>query len=209
MLKFCTFFIKDFTLIKNIIKLVFLGVAGFALLVFLTAEKPTEMNASQGLSAQSLTLSTLPSTFELVGKEEVVNKADLFKTEQETLVIVGNHDSLAVVKDLPKLFDISLPYVMVANISSAPWFVKKMFIPGKLEELNENSNIPMIYDFEGNMVNALGVTNNAKTAFSAYKVNIDGTIVKLLEGEVKEGALDGAMSDEEKKQALQPLVEML
>lgn len=196
-------------MIKNIIKLVFLGVAAFAVLVFITAEKPTEMNASQGLSEQNLTLSSLPNAFELVGKDQIVNKSELFKENQETLLIVGNHDSLAVVKDLPRLFDISLPYVMVANISSAPWFVKKMFIPGKLEELNENSNIPMIYDFEGNMVNALGVTNNAKTAFSAYKINIDGTITKLLEGEVKEGALDGTMSKEEKKEALQPLVEML
>lgn len=196
-------------MLKNSIKLVMLGIAAFAVLVFLTAEKPNSLNAAQTPNTQSLTLSMLPSQYELVGKDQLVSKESLFKQGQETLIVVGNHDSLSVVKDLPTMFELKTPYVMVANISAAPWFVKKLFIPGKLEELNQNSNIPMVYDFEGDMSKALKVTNNAKTAFIAYKVNIDGSISKLLEGSVKEGALDGSMSEEEKKAALQPLVDML
>ena len=82
---------------------------------------------------------------------KVVIVEDLIKKGEKTLVVVGNHDSLSVVKELPNYFELKTPYIMVANISAAPWFVKKMFIPGKLEELNEGSNIPMIYDFEGDM----------------------------------------------------------
>ncbi len=98
---------------------------------------------------------------------------------------------------------------MVANISSAPWFVKKMFIPGKLEELNKGTKIPMIYDFDGNMVNALNVTDNSKTAYIAYIMSKDGIVSKVFEGSVKEGALDGSMTEEEKKTALTALYNLI
>ncbi len=98
---------------------------------------------------------------------------------------------------------------MVANISAAPWFVKKMFIPGKLEELNEGSNIPMIYDFEGNMVKSLNVLDNSKIRFFAYLLTKEGTISKIYQGSVKEGALDGSMNESEKKASLEPLAKLL
>jgi hypothetical protein len=151
----------------------------------------------------------LPSDYELVGQDNRVTKETLFKQNERALIIVGNHDSLSVVKDLPKFFEIKLPYIMVANISSAPWFVKKMFIPSKLEEINTDSNIPMIYDFNGDMVNTLKVTNNAKTAFVAFLLEENGNIKKLYEGNVKEGALDGSMNEEEKKNTLTPLINLL
>lgn len=191
---------------KNILKIVFLGIFGFGLLVFFTVDKPMQIQAN---SATSMSISSLPNEIELVGKDQLVSKNDLFKANTKTLIIVGNHDSLAVVKELPTLFDIQLPYVMVANISSAPWFVKKMFIPSKLEELNKGSNIPMIYDFEGDVVRALKVSNNDKTRFIAYVVNTNGSIQKIYEGDVKEGALDGTMSTAEIKASLEPLVKKL
>ena len=195
-------------MIKNVLKLVFLGVVGFSFLIYLTAEKPTQLSANRAIQGP-LTLQKLPNSFELVGKVGEITKEVLFPKESKTLIVVGNHDSLAVVKELPKYHALSINYVMVANISSAPWFVKKMFIPSKLEELNKESNIPMIYDFDGDTVAALGVTNNTKTAYTAFIVNSDGTISKLLEGNVKEGALDGSMNEAEKKEALKPLIEML
>ncbi len=186
---------------KNILKLILLGIIAFGIIVYVTAEKPAT-NEQVVVNTGSLKVQNLPQEFELVGKDTKIAKDELFEEKAKTLIIVGNHDSLAVVKDLPKFYEMDIAYVMVANISSAPWFVKKMFIPSKLEELNSETNIPMIYDFEGNMVNALGVTDNAKTSFIAYLVNEDGTIIEVAKGNVKEGALDGTMSDEEKKQAL-------
>lgn len=192
----------------NLLKVVFLGLIGFALLVFFTAEKPKQIVANENV-VNIVKYDSLPSIFEIVGKEDKVKKEDLFKKDEDTLIVVGNHDSLAVVKELPKYFELTNPYVMVANISAAPWFVKKMFIPGKLEELNSGSNIPMIYDFEGEMVNVLNVTDNSKTKFIAFMLSKDGAISKLYEGEVKEGALDGSMTEEEKKKALTPLFDSL
>lgn len=192
-------------MLKNVLKLVFLGVVGFGVLVYFTANKPKEpivVNEQSGLSK-----ALLPQSFELVGVEQRVGQNELFKGE--TLIVVGNHDSLAVVKELNRYYELPINFVMVANISSAPWFVKKMFIPGKLEELNAQSNIPMIYDFEGDMVHALAVDNNEKTAFLAYHLQKNGRIVKIYEGSVKEGALDGSMSEDEKKEALKPLFELL
>ncbi|MFA7571986.1 MAG: hypothetical protein WCY75_12165 [Sulfurimonadaceae bacterium] len=193
---------------KNILKIVVLGILGFSALVYFTASKPNAMVAND-VNGTALSKEALPQNFELVGTEGLVAKGELFKDNLASLIVVGNHDSLAVVKELNRFFELKIPVVMVANISSAPWFVKKMFIPGKLEELNQGSTIPMIYDFDGFTVQALGVTNNEKTAFIAYLLDERGNINKLFEGKVKEGALDGSMNEEEKKAALLPLVEII
>lgn len=193
---------------KNILKIVVLGILGFSALVYFTASKPNAMVAND-VNGTTLSKEALPQNFELVGTEGLVAKEELFNDNLASLIVVGNHDSLAVVKELNRFFELKIPVVMVANISSAPWFVKKMFIPGKLEELNQGSTIPMIYDFDGFTVQALGVTNNEKTAFIAYLLDEKGNINKLFEGKVKEGALDSSMNEEEKKAALLPLVEII
>jgi len=192
----------------NLLKIVFLGLVGFGLLVYFTAEKPKQVVANDNV-LNIIKYDSLPTKFELVGKDNEIKKESLFEKNKKYLIIVGNHDSLAVVKDLPKLYKIETPYIMVANISAAPWFVKKMFIPGKLEELNEDTNIPMIFDMDGSMVNALKVTDNSKTKFFAYILTEVGTISKIYEGTVKEGALDGTMNKEEIKNTLKPLYELL
>lgn len=193
---------------KNVFKIVFLGLVGFALLTFLTAEKPKQIVANDNV-VSVVKYEALPAKYELVGVDKEVTKESLFKKGTKSLIVVGNHDSLAVVKELPKHFKVDIPYVMVANISSAPWFVKKMFIPGKLEDLNKGSKVPMIYDFDGDMVNTLNVTDNSKTKFIAYLLTKEGTISKIYEGKVKEGALDGSMNESEKKAALEPLFNLI
>lgn len=192
----------------NLLKVVFLGLVGFGLLVFLTAEKPKQIIADDNV-VNIVKYDSLPKTFELVGVDVKVNKESLIKKGQKTLIIVGNHDSLSVVKELPSLFKIDIPYIMVANISSAPWFVKKMFIPGKLEELNKGSKIPMVFDFDGSMVKILNVTDNSKIRYFSFILSEDGTISKVYQGQVKEGALDGSMNESEKKAALEPLIKLL
>lgn len=192
----------------NLLKVVFLGLVGFGLLVYFTAEKPKQIIANDDV-INIVKYESLPAQFELVGKDSEVKRESLFEKNKKYLIVVGNHDSLSVVKELPKLYKLDIPYVMVANISAAPWFVKKLFIPGKLEELNEGSNIPMIYDMDGSMANALKVIDTSKTKFFAYLLTDVGTISKIYEGEVKAGALDGTMSMDEIKNTLKPLSELL
>lgn len=192
----------------NFLKVVFLGLGFFALLVYLTAEKPVQIKNNNNVR-NIIKYESLPQYYEIVGKDGLISRESLFKKNKEALIVVGNHDSLAVLKEFNKLFNFDKDYVMVANISSAPWFVKKMFIPGKLEELNENSKIPMIYDFDGNSVKSLYVTDNAKTKFTAFLLTKEGTITKIYEGSVKEGALDGSMSEAEMKKSLEPLYKLI
>lgn len=193
-------------MIKNIFKVVLLGVVGFSLLIYLTAEEP-EVLSNENMS--SLMKKSLPEQFELVSQDKKVSKDELFKEGKKTLIIVGNHDSLSIVKDLKKYFTLDMPYVMVANISAAPWFVKKMFIPSKLEELNEGTNIPMIYDFDGFMVKALNLNDTTKTKFFVYILDENGKISLIKEGEVKEGALDGSMSETEIKTSLKAIIDAI
>jgi hypothetical protein len=191
----------------NLLKVVFLGLVAFGLLVYFTAEKPKQIMANDNV-VNLIKLESLPETYELVGKKDIISRENLFKNNSETLILVGNHDSLAVIKDFQKLFNINKNIVLVANISSAPWFVKKMFIPSKLEELNKDSKLPMIYDSDGNMVNALNVSDNSKTRFYAYLLSKEGFITKIYEGIVKQGAIDGSMNDDEKKKVLEPLAKL-
>jgi len=194
-------------LLKNILKIVFLGVIGFGGLIYLTAEKPQAVQADDKVKS-TLSLNALPKSFELVGVEKLFSKDELFKAEK-TLLVVGNHDSLSIIKDLKKYFEIDLPYVMVANISNAPWFIKKWAIPGKLEELNKDSKIPMIYDYDGSMVKSLGLNDTTKTSYFAYLVEANGNISKIYVGKVKEDAMDGSMNESEKIESLKPLISLI
>ena len=195
-------------MLKNILKIVFLGVIGFGLLIYLTAEKPKDISENVNKSGE-LSLSDIPKSIELVGNENAIASREVLKEGTKTLLIVGNHDSLSVVKDLKKYYEINLPYVMVANISNAPWFIKKWAIPGKLEELNKDSNIPLIYDTDGTVVTALNQFDTTKTSYFAYIISEDGKITNIYNGKVKEDAMEGSMSEEEKKASLKPLVDLL
>lgn len=195
-------------MLKNILKIVFLGIVGFGLLTYLTAEEPKNMKKSSVTNGE-LNVVNIPKSLELVGSEKLVSSDELFKKGEKTLLIVGNHDSLSVVKDLKKYFEINMPYVMVANISNAPWFIKKWAIPGKLEELNKDSNVPMIYDYDGSMVNSLNQLDTTKTAYFAYMIDENGNISNIYNGKVKEDAMEGSMTEEEKKASLEPLVNLL
>lgn len=193
---------------KNILKIVVLGLIGFGLLVYFTAEKPENTNPNV-VKNTKLTLENLPKNIKLVGSENVISSSTIFKKGIKTLVIVGNHDSLSVVKDLKKYFTVDMPYVMVANISAAPWFIKKWAIPGKLEELTKGSNIPMVYDYDGSMVKSLNQFDTSKTGFFAYLIDENGNITNIYNGKVKKGAMDGSMTEDEKKASLKPLVDLL
>jgi hypothetical protein len=69
--------------------------------------------------------------------------------------------------------------------------------------------VPIIYDTSGEIVNKLNIIDDSKTKFFAFLLNSDGTIKKIYEGMVKNGALDDSMSDKEKKRVLKPLIKLL
>jgi len=177
-------------------------------ITFFTATPPTPV---QSVKENKVELSTkyFPKTLEVVGRDGYTKKEELFKKGSKTLLVVGNHDSMAIIKDLKKHFDIKIPYVMVANISNAPWFIKKWAIPGKLEELTKDVDTPMIFDEDGFMAGSLMLNNTEATKYFAYLVNEDGSVKNIYVGTVKEGSLENGFTPQEAKAALSPLVELL
>ena len=192
----------------KLINLVLFTIAVVVGITFMTATPPVSQKALKNSNIQ-LSTKYFPKSIEIVGRQGYESAEVLFKKDSKTLLIVGNHDSLAVVKDLTKLFDIKIPYVMVANISNAPWFIKKWAIPSKLEELVKDIKTPMIYDTDGLMVKSLMLNNTEATKYFAYLVNEDGSVENIYIGSVKEGALENGYTSEEAKMALEPLIEFL
>ena len=189
----------------NVLKIVFLGIIGFGLLVYLTA--PQQPKAKDEINNTNLSTSLLPSHFEVIGVGGYVKKNDLFNKEEEKYIIVLNHDALSLVESLKlnKRKDI----ILVANISKTPWFIKKLAVNGKLEELNQGSNMPMINDASGKMIKALNLYDDTQTKYFVYKVNLDNSIIKITESNVKEGALENGLSKEEINKEISSLLSNL
>lgn len=188
----------------NLLKIVFLTIVGLGIITYVTApEQPKKVENA----TKNLTLGILPEYAKVVGKKDTVSKNDIFKNDMQNLVFVVNHDSIAVIKDLKKYadFDDTINPVLVANISAAPWFIKKWVIQSKMEELNQNSGMIMVYDEDGIFKHLLNITNDTKTHFVVFSISSEGLINKVYEGDVKENALDGSMSDEEIKEFIQNL----
>lgn len=177
----------------NILKIVALGVAGFALLVYLTA--PKEFLETKNRDVE-LNYSSLPIYFDIVGGSSNTKKDEIFKDFPIYLVVL-NHDSLAVFKDLEKVDDKNI--VFVANISNTPWLIKKVAVDGELEKLYKDSKITLINDSNGEFVKALGLKDNSMNSYFVYKINKDLTIDSIFSKKVKMGALQDGISKDEIK----------
>lgn len=177
----------------NILKIVALGVAGFALLVYLTAPKEFLEPKNKNIE---LNYSSLPLYLDVIAGNSNRKKDEIFKDFPIYLVVL-NHDSLAVFKDLEKVDDKNI--VFVANISNTPWLIKKMAVEGELEKLYKDSKITLINDSNGEFVKALGLKDNSMNSYFVYKINKDLTIDSIFSKKVKMGALQDGISEDEIK----------
>jgi len=198
----------------KVINLVLFTIAVIVGLTYFTVDRPVPKThegdvKTTKVSTVKLSLNYFPNSISVVGKKDLVKKNQLFSVSSDTLLIVGNHDSMSVIKDLKKHFDIKIPYVMVANISNAPWFIKKWAIPDKLEELTQNIASPMIFDEDGLVVRSLALNNTEATKYFVYIVSANGDIANVYTGSVKKGALEYGITDEETKEALAPIMGFL
>jgi hypothetical protein len=185
---------------KNTLKIVFLGIIGFSFLVYLTAPKNVK-NENKVAVTYELHTKNLPKIFDIVGNNPYAKYDTLFKNGEEKYIVVLNHDSLAVFKDLYKFTDKNV--VLIANISNTPWLIKKIAVDGELENMYKESKIPLINDENGNFIRSLNINDNTQNAYFTYKINIDGTINYLNKGFVKLGALEKGISEQESQKALE------
>lgn len=193
-------------MIKNSLKIVILGILGFALLVYLTAPKnPNSVEINQN-SKNVLNIDYIPRYFEVAGKSSYVQFETFFQKGVEKYIIVLNHDSLALFKDLYKYTNKNI--VLVANISNTPWLIKKFAVNGKLDEMYKSSTIPLINDSNGSFINSLALNDNTQNKYFIYKINIDGTIVKVNEGLVELNILEKGISEEYSKNSLEKIAKV-
>lgn len=190
------------------INIVLITVGAIFAITMLTVDRPIDVTRVENKSFD-LTIKYFPNSIQVISEDKLIKKEELFKNNTKTLLIVGNHDSMAVIKDLKKYFEIKIPYVMVANISSAPWFIKKWAIPGKLKELTQGINDPMIYDEEGFIARALNLYDTQATKYFVYMIESNGDIKNVYTGSVKEGAMEKGISEDEIKKALSPILNYL
>lgn len=189
---------------KNIIKIVLLGIVGFGLLVYLTMPKNIDEENNQNLS---LSIDSIPKYFDVVGNNPYVKYETFFKAGEEKYIVVLNHDSLAVFKELYKKTDKNI--ILVANISNTPWIIKQIAVNGELEKMYKDSKIPLINDSNAEFINALGLKDSSQNKYFIYKLQKDGTITKIAEQSVKLGALEKGISKEELDAALNEVLKIL
>ena len=192
---------------KNVLKIVFLGIIGFSLLVYLTAPKNVEKSTISNDENSVLTIDSIPRYFELIGKNPYTKFETLFQEGVEKYIVVLNHDALAVFKDLYKKTDKNI--VLIANISNTPWIIKQIAVNGELEKMYKDSKIPLINDSSGVFTRSLMINSNIQNQYFVYKLNTDGTIVKITEGLVKEGALEKGINQEDSENNLNDIVKIL
>ena len=189
-------------MIKNSFKIVILAIIGFALLVYLTApENPNKNELNQ--SKNVLNIDFIPRYFEIVGANPYSKFETFFQKGVEKYLIVLNHDSLALFKDLYKYTDKNI--VLIANVSNTPWLIKQLAVNGKLEEMYKDSKIPLINDSNGLFINNLVLNDNTQNKYFIYKLNSDGTIVKINEGLVELNILEKGISEELSKKSLEEI----
>ena len=73
----------------------------------------------------------------------------------------------------------------------------------------KDSKIPLINDSSGVFTRSLMINSNIQNQYFVYKLNIDGTIVKITEGLVKEGALEKGINQEDSENNLNDIVKIL
>lgn len=193
-------------MLKNVLKIVFLGVVGFSLLVYLTAPK----NINNKVANQNLQMSTnsFPKFFDVISNNSAINYQNIFANDKKKYLVVLNHDSLIVFKDLTK-FTSRDDIVLLANISNTPWLIKQIAVNGELEKMYKDSKIPLINDSDGIFVKNLGLNDNKQNKYFIYKLRLDGKIEKVKEDSVKEGALSKALTEKELEKDIKTILENL
>ena len=181
-------------MLKNSFKVVILGVIGFALLVYLTA--PEQIKNKQN---EKISLTSLPQYFQISNEDKYLKKEELFNNDY---LIVLNHDSIAVFNELYKYTDKKI--VLAANISKAPWFIKKLGVAEEISRLYKDSKYKLIFDESGELVKTIGLTDVSQNSYNIYEIK-NGSLTFKSRGLVKKNALQEGISLEEKEKFLKGL----
>lgn len=190
-------------MIKNSFKVAFLGIVAFALLMYMTIPNHKNSNNLSKQNDTSLNIDYIPKYVDVIAASPYTKSETLFQKGVEKYLIVLNHDSLALFKDLYKYSDKNI--VLIANISNTPWLIKQLAVNGKLEEMYKESKIQLINDSNGAFINSLRLNDNTQNKYFIYKLNTDGTINKINEAYVELNILEKGVSAENLEKSLKEI----
>lgn len=131
----------------------------------------------------------LPKEIELVGKEGLVKLETIIQPKQTTFIAIANQDALPIIASYKKFYKEKINYVTIANVSQAPWILKKLGIQPLLEKINKESSTAMIYDSNGWFVKNFTNLDGDPTKYFVYKINSDNTIEFLFSNKVPSGLI--------------------
>jgi len=170
--------------IFDTIKLVVLSGAALIALTLLTVDKPVK------IEKKVIDIKNLPKTVELIGYDDLdFNTNSIIK--KGTIIFVGNHESIILGNILQQ--KLNLPtgkFVIVSNISDAPWFIKRWQAHTKNVKLKGKKQTPWIYDRDGAIRNFLQLPTSDPLKYFIYFVKNDGVIEMIYIGKVKKGSID-------------------
>ncbi|MGB3751520.1 MAG: hypothetical protein WA945_08125 [Arcobacteraceae bacterium] len=189
--------------IWSTIKLIIISAVALIVLTYLTVDAPIKIEKKE------IHLSDLPKTVELIGYEDQkFNTNSIIK--KDTIIYVGNHESIVLAADLAKMLDLPIgKFIIVSNISDAPWFIKRWQAHTKNTNLKGEKQIPWIYDRDGKIRNFLQVRTSDAVKYFIYKVDDKGVISRVFIGNVKVGTIEGKMTQDEINQNLSVAVEAI
>lgn len=169
--------------LANIAKISFLSIAAFALLIYLTAEKP-QTNVSE-----------LPKSAKLIGYSQSVLSSTIFMPN--SIIAIANHDALPILAQIPNITKIDKNFVLIANISQAPWAIKEFVIADKLKNLEKSPNTAFVFDDTGVFSTYFKHSNNDKKYYAIYFLDSKSHISKVSDGNVEDGDFDKNMTKEQ------------
>lgn len=187
----------------QMIKLVVISVVALIGITFLTVDPP------QKIEKKEITLQNLPKSVELIGYENQEFATNSI-IKKESIIFVGNYQTIILANTLHEM--LALPqgkFVIVSNISDAPWFIKRWQAHTKSTELKGTEHLPWIYDRDGKIRNFLQVPTSDAVKYFIYKVDNDGKVKRIYNGKVESFDPEKELSNEQMETILKEAVSII
>lgn len=189
--------------INSIFKIVFFSLSILFIITYLTVEPPKKIDTND------IDISNLPKTVELIGFEETLfNTNSIIKNN--SILFVSNFESIAIAKQfVERVKSLKQDVVVVSNISDAPWFLKNFKTKDKtLQIKGDKDTTPWIYDKDGAIRYFLKLKSADPLKFFVFQVQ-NNKVIKIETSSVKQGTIDGKMTEEEISKLIEPIIKKL
>lgn len=187
----------------QIVKLVFISIVALVGITLLTVDPP------QKIEKKEIDIQNLPKSVELIGYENQEFATNSI-IKKGSIIFVGNYQTIVLANTLHEMLSLSTgEFVIVSNISDAPWFIKRWQAHTQNTKLKGSEHLPWIYDRDGKIRNFLQVPTSDAVKYFVYKVDNSGIIKRIYNGKVENLDPEKEFSKEEMEKILQEAVSII